>query len=121
MITPAVVNFHAVKTHWDKQERVWDDNKFLYIGRYNLTYHLTASKWANPYKVGEGGLVRGGTIELYRSYINKLIAEGQVDLAVLDGKTLVCWCKPLACHGDVLIQLFNARYSTGIDNTKVLN
>jgi hypothetical protein len=26
----------------------------------------------------------------------------------LRGRDLVCWCAPLACHGDVLIRLANA-------------
>jgi hypothetical protein len=25
--------------------------------------------------------------------------------AELDGRTLGCWCKPLACHGDILVEL----------------
>lgn len=27
------------------------------------------------------------------------------DLHELKGKTLGCWCAPLACHGDVLAEL----------------
>jgi Domain of unknown function (DUF4326) len=27
----------------------------------------------------------------------------------LRGRDLVCWCAPLACHGDVLIELANRR------------
>lgn len=28
-----------------------------------------------------------------------------VDLHTLRGKTLACWCKPAACHGDALARL----------------
>ena len=28
-------------------------------------------------------------------------------LSELKGKTLGCWCKPKACHGDVLLKLAN--------------
>jgi Domain of unknown function (DUF4326) len=28
-------------------------------------------------------------------------------LPELRGKTLVCWCAPLPCHGDVLVELAN--------------
>lgn len=27
------------------------------------------------------------------------------ELLLLKGKTLGCWCKPEACHGDVLVEL----------------
>lgn len=27
------------------------------------------------------------------------------NLHTLKGKTIACWCKPLACHGDVLAEL----------------
>lgn len=30
------------------------------------------------------------------------------DLLKLNGKTLGCWCKPDACHGDILIELINS-------------
>jgi hypothetical protein len=29
-------------------------------------------------------------------------------LPELRGRDLVCWCAPLACHGDVLVRLANA-------------
>lgn len=29
------------------------------------------------------------------------------DLHELKGKTLGCFCSPLACHGDVLVELVN--------------
>ena len=31
------------------------------------------------------------------------------DLPELEGKTLFCWCKPDACHGDVLGELADTR------------
>jgi hypothetical protein len=30
------------------------------------------------------------------------------DIGQLRGKGLLCWCAPLACHGDVLLRLANA-------------
>jgi hypothetical protein len=26
----------------------------------------------------------------------------------LQGKTLGCWCKPLACHGDVIVEILES-------------
>lgn len=76
----------------------------VYIGR--------PSKWGNPfshrhgtsarYKVGS----RQEAIEAFRNWIT--IGEGRHLLAQLHelaGKTLGCWCKPDACHGDVLAEL----------------
>jgi hypothetical protein len=33
----------------------------------------------------------------------------QADLHELKDKRLGCYCKPLACHGDVYVELLNAR------------
>ena len=71
----------------------------VYIGRGSI--------WGNPYKIGRDGS-REECIEKYRIYITKrlLIEEGLVvELMKLDGKRLSCYCKPEACHGDVLVEL----------------
>jgi hypothetical protein len=67
----------------------------VYIGR--------PSKWGNPFVIGRDGN-RDEVIEKYRKWIlgNK---ELMGDLNELCGKTLACWCKPHACHGDVLAEL----------------
>ncbi len=68
---------------------------YIYIGR--------PSKWGNPFIIGKDG-TREEVIERYRLYIitkPKLIAA----LPELKGKDLVCWCAPLPCHGDILIDL----------------
>jgi len=80
----------------------------VYIGR--------PSKWGNPYSHKEGTSAkyfkptREEAIEAYREYI--LNGEGKhllEDLHELDGKTLGCWCKPKACHGDILVEIINER------------
>ena len=73
--------------------------QFLHKGRLFRT-----SKYANPYGMARG-LTREHTIEQYTDY---LYAEGlaydvQEDLAGV--KRLGCWCKPLPCHGDVLVSI----------------
>lgn len=76
----------------------------VYIGR--------PTKWGNPFSFGFPGkgeyIVkdRETAIECYELYLSKqsgLLA----DLHELKGKTLGCWCAPLACHGDVLLYLAN--------------
>lgn len=71
----------------------------VYIGRANPRNCLPASIWANPFR-GERA------IERYRKW---LMAPAQAwlrkRLPELRGAVLGCWCRPLACHGDVLAEL----------------
>ena len=55
---------------------------------------------------------RSDSIEQYRAHILKKIREDPAtyDLGELRGKELGCWCKPKACHGDVLKELVDAHF-----------
>jgi len=67
----------------------------VYIGR--------PGKWGNPFSIGKDGN-REQVIKKYREYIldkPELLSQ----LPELKNKTLGCWCKPQACHGDVLAEL----------------
>ncbi len=66
----------------------------VYIGR--------GSKWGNPFIMGKDGN-REEVIEKYKKYITKSYLLN--DLEELRGKILGCFCKPKACHGDILIEL----------------
>jgi hypothetical protein len=59
--------------------------------------------WGNPYIIGRDG-TRAEVIEKYRQSIIG-VPELMAQLGELKGKRLGCVCKPLACHGDVLVQL----------------
>lgn len=81
------------------------DRYDVYIGR--------GSKFGNPYSHKEGTAAawvvetREDAIRLYEEWLR---AQPELMEAVkkeLKGKTLGCWCKPLACHGDVLLQIAN--------------
>lgn len=72
----------------------------LYIGR--ATRRFKKSKWHNPYKVGVDG-TQEECIQKYWDYLIKIGLPRNV--RELREKRLGCWCKPLACHGDVLVQL----------------
>ena len=67
----------------------------VYIGR--------PSKWGNPFSIGKDG-TRSEVIEKYKRWIREQ-PELMEALSELEGKTLGCWCKPLKCHGDVLVEL----------------
>lgn len=70
--------------------------------KYN-TYIGRPSKWGNPFNIGKDG-TRKEVVEKYRSWI--LTQQNLLDdLEELRGKTLGCYCKPLACHGDILVEL----------------
>ena len=67
----------------------------VYIGR--------PGPWGNPFEIGIDG-TRAEVIEKYRIYMltnTELLSK----LPELNGKVLGCWCKPKACHGDVLVEL----------------
>ena len=62
------------------------------------------SRWGNPFVIGRHG-TREEVIERYRNWIWSKVKSGAVPLsevAALNGKTLLCHCHPLPCHGDVL-------------------
>lgn len=67
------------------------------------TYIGRPSKWGNPFTIGKDGS-REDVIRKYREWVvtqPNLIGA----LHELKGKTLGCWCAPLPCHGEVLIEL----------------
>lgn len=67
----------------------------VYVGR--------PTQWGNPYLIGLHG-TREQVIQMYKEYI--LTQEDLIkDLKLLKDKRLGCWCKPQACHGDVLAEL----------------
>lgn len=62
--------------------------------------------WGNPYTVKDYG--RDKCIEMYREYIVQRLEKDPLlrkELASLRGQVLGCYCKPQACHGDVLVEL----------------
>lgn len=73
----------------------------VYIGR--------PSKWGNPFMLRPNSTPeeRSLVIEKYKLWLTthpELIAAAKRELR---GKDLLCWCAPLACHGDVLLRIAN--------------
>lgn len=75
----------------------------VYVGR--------PSKWGNPFKVypdRRGGLfAQRVAIDAYRKWLLTDSISPIKDIEELRGKDLVCWCSPLPCHADVLLELAN--------------
>lgn len=70
----------------------------VYVGR--------PSKWGNQFLIGRDG-TRDEVIAKHRAALllnKKLLGE----LSELRGKDLVCYCAPLPCHADTLLELANA-------------
>jgi hypothetical protein len=87
---------------WNKRDKNIPSDA-IYVGR--------PSKWGNPYKitrnVGVPAMDRNQAIDLYRKWIICRIAIEPDFIEPLKGKDLVCWCAPLPCHADVLLELAN--------------
>lgn len=69
--------------------------------------------WGNPFKIGHGpnGLSREEVIDKYKEYFEKEILqdpEKHAALLSLRGYRLGCFCKPLACHGDIIAAYLNS-------------
>lgn len=63
-----------------------------------------STKWGNPFIIRRGKS-RKFVIDEYRDYLHTSGLAEQIK--ELRGKDLACWCKPLPCHGDVLLELAN--------------
>ena len=73
----------------------YKENYDVYIGRPSI--------FGNPFSVKEYG--REGCIARYKEYFYKRIKEDvkfKEEVLKLKDKVLGCFCKPLACHGDVI-------------------
>lgn len=87
----------------------------VYIGRNRA--NQPPNIWGNPFHIGKDGS-RAEVIEKYRQHIQQKLQMGKItldQLKELDGKRLGCWCHPLPCHGDVLIEMIKARNLTFYD------
>lgn len=82
----------------------------VYIGR--------PSPWGNPFTVQAHG--RDKAVELYREWLMSPAGKHIRERArkELQGKELVCFCKPKACHGDWLLEVAN--YEDELDLSGVI-
>lgn len=70
----------------------------VYIGR--------PSKWGNPFIIGKDG-TREECIAKYREWLSRP-EQAYLRASIkpeLQGKRLGCFCAPLPCHGDVLVEI----------------
>lgn len=87
------------------------------------------TRWGNPFKIGDPDpawcgqhtrltlhgvvpavLTRKTALEHYETWLNEELVKDPQFLAPLrQAEALACWCKPLACHADIIAK----RLSTG--------
>lgn len=92
-----------------------------------------STEWGNPYRVQRDGLghweiedtsgdsivtalfrTRAEAVEASLTMFRALVAEEEIDLALLRGKNLACWCGlDKSCHADVLLELANKEARDG--------
>lgn len=85
---------------------VSDETEYVYIGRAVPENGLEASALGNPFTLEQYS--REEAIKKYRRWLwDKIKAEDAPVLAALsaldEDSVLACWCKPKACHGDVVL------------------
>lgn len=72
----------------------------VYIGRAGRGKN---GYFGNPFTNGS----RQDVIDAYRTYFYERLKNDEAflkDVISLRGKRLGCFCKPLACHGDVIVE-----------------
>lgn len=88
--------------HW--RDRPSDIRLWTHVGR--------PSQFGNPFTAKQYG--REEAIARYRDQFYRklrLYPEFKAAVDALAGQVLVCYCKPLPCHGDVIADYLNRRPS----------
>ena len=64
--------------------------------------------FGNPFLIGRDG-DREQVLAKYKEYFYRRLTDPVFRSKVLElkGKVLGCWCKPLACHGDIIAEYLN--------------
>jgi hypothetical protein len=96
----------------DAPEGWMGDPRYCYIDRYrfDLSYDEAErgfdGRYGNPYPL-LSERQRGAVLDQYRRYLARMVGTYgwfRRRLEALDGKILVCFCAPLPCHGDVIVE-----------------
>jgi len=80
----------------------------VFIGRPSI--------FGNPYIIERDG-TRKEVVELYRQYFLLKVARDEQfkkRILALKGKKLGCYCKPLPCHGDVIVEYLEGKSAEGV-------
>ena len=109
---PIVINIRQAPAGWTR------NSKFVYIGRprriegmwFDGLFGNPVVRGSTCPQCGEVHQTAGSTLKCYEEYLRERLEE--IDshhiyhaIKGLWGKTLVCFCKPNPCHGDILADL----------------
>jgi hypothetical protein len=88
----------------------------VYIGR--------GSPFGNPFRIGDDG-DREQVLAKYRTYFKRRLTDPKFrdNIFSLKDKVLGCWCKPLLCHGDVIVEFLETnenQANSTTDNPSIL-
>lgn len=101
--------------------RGWmSDPRYCYVGRirFDLSHEEAErgfdGRYGNPYPL-LSERHREKILDLYRAYLRRMVERPWFAqrLRALEGKILVCFCAPLACHGDVIVDWLEGRLAGG--------
>lgn len=73
------------------------------------------SPWGNPFRIGAWHpevtysvkMTRDHVLILYRAWLTARLETEPDFLEPLRGKRLACWCTPLPCHGEIILELLD--------------
>lgn len=101
VVTIAITRVINIKIDTEYKGKTSSPN-YEYIGR--------GSYWGNPYSMYEDGDDRDEVIRKYKYDFDyeRFPSKKKSEVYKLAGKRLGCFCKPQACHGDVLADFLNA-------------
>ena len=75
------------------------------------------SPYGNPFKVGKDGTREEVLAKFHHYYYNRPALRLRAHLR-LKGKRVGCWCKPKACHLDIIAADVNRDWSNGMPKEK---
>lgn len=73
----------------------------------NSVYVGRPSDFGNPFSIGIHGN-RSQVIQRFKTLVENNKEFKQQIKDILKGKNLICWCSPLPCHADILLQIANS-------------
>lgn len=99
-----------MKTYYVFNKRTYKPPKGLPLWALNgaIVYVGRPTVFGNPYIVGKDGK-QGECVKLYRKWIRLPQQEALRERmrSELKDKHLLCWCSPLPCHADVIMEIVN--------------
>lgn len=83
-------------------------NKYIDPPSQNAVCIMRSTKWGNPYIIGPDGNREDVVNKHKQDVLNNDKLQMEIK-AELKGRDLICCCAPKACHGDILLEIANAR------------